>query len=94
MHTDTIGEEILKRALCAPLKRICENSGKDYADVVGRFGLDDGYNAKYDTVTNLFDAGIVDPAKVERVAITNALLNAAQFITTHAAIIEVKEAKV
>ena len=94
MHTDTIGEEILKRALCAPLKRICENSGKDYADIVGRFGLDDGYNAKYDTVTNLFDAGIVDPAKVERVAITNALLNAAQFITTHAAIIEVKEAKV
>lgn len=89
MEPKTVGEEVLRKALCSPLKRICENAGKDYAEVVRQLQDNQGYNAKEDVTCDMFASGIVDPAKVERTAVTNALLNAAQFITTHAAVVEV-----
>jgi chaperonin GroEL len=89
MEPKTVGEEVLKKALCSPLKQICENAGKEYAEVVRQLQDNQGYNAKDDVTCDMFASGIVDPAKVERTAVTNALLNAAQFITTHAAVIDV-----
>lgn len=91
----TVGEQILKKALTAPLRKICENAGKEYTDVAGNLTVLSkmGYDAQYDEYPDMIAKGIIDPAKVERCAITNALLNAAQFITTHVAITDKPEEK-
>lgn len=88
MKAKTIGEQILKKALVEPLKKICENAGKDYTDVVRGLINGEGYDAKADRYVLMFNEGIIDPAKVERCAVENAISNAAKFITTHAAIVE------
>lgn len=88
MKPKTIGEDILKRALTAPFKKIVENAAKDYAEVVKNMPDGMGYDAKNDKYVKMFDAGIIDPAKVERCALENATSNAAQFITMHASITE------
>jgi chaperonin GroEL len=79
----TIGEEILKNALKYPLMKIIENAGKDYADIVSRitaeYGL--GYDAKNDKIVDMITSGIIDPTKVERCAIQNAISAASIFIT-------------
>lgn len=79
----TIGEEILKNALKYPLMKIVENAGKDYADIVSRitaeYGL--GYDAKHDKIVDMVSSGIIDPTKVERCAIENAISAASIFIT-------------
>lgn len=95
LKQDTIGNQILYKALQAPLTKIVENAGRTYFHVAYTLlaSPEKGYDAKTDTFVNLSDAGIVDPAKVERVAVTNALLNAAQFLTMHAAIIPKPEQK-
>lgn len=93
MDAKTIGEQILKKSLTEPLKRICENAGRDYTEVVRNLGTDVGYNAKTDTYADLFAEGIIDPAKVERCAVINAVSNAAKFITTHVAIVDAIEEK-
>lgn len=87
----TIGEEILKKALSAPLKKIIENSGKDYTEIVNRFSSFKtagfaGYDAKNDKIVDMIENDIIDPTKVERVALENAVSNASVFITTHAVI--------
>jgi chaperonin GroEL len=78
----TIGESILKKALTSPLKRIIKNAGKDYAEIVK--GLPDtmGYDAKEDKYVDMMEVGIIDPTKVERVALENAVSSAGVFITT------------
>lgn len=82
----TIGEEILKNALKYPLMKIVENAGKDYADIVSRinaeYGL--GYDAKNDKIVDMITSGIIDPTKVERCAIENAIAAASTFITAFA----------
>ena len=96
MKPKTIGEEILKKALVAPFKRIIENAAKDYAEIsnkISRLEPGFGYNAKTDEFVNLIDEGVIDPAKVERCAIENAVSNTAQFITGFCSITDKPEKK-
>jgi chaperonin GroEL len=78
----SIGEEILRNALKAPLKNIIENAGEDYADVARRISSNKGYNATTNKTVSMFKEGIVDSAKATRCAFVNALSSASEFITT------------
>lgn len=93
MKPKTIGETILKRSLIAPLQRICANGGVDYAEIAGKMPENMGYNAKTHSYVNMIEGGIIDPAKVERVALTNAASTAAKFITIEAAAYPLKKDK-
>lgn len=91
---ETTGIEIVKRAIEEPLRQIVANAGKEGAVVVQKVkeGTDDfGYNARKDIYENLYAAGVIDPAKVTRVALENAASIAGMFLTTEAVIAEVKE---
>ena len=95
-NDETTGVEIVRRAIEEPLRQIVENAGKEGAVVVQkvREGKDDfGYNARTDTYENLHAAGVVDPAKVARVALENAASIAGMFLTTECVIVEKKEDK-
>ncbi|MEI8087080.1 MAG: chaperonin GroEL [Paludibacter sp.] len=88
------GIEIIKRAIEEPLRQIVYNAGKEGAVVVQKVleGKDDfGYNAQTDKYENFFAAGVVDPAKVCRVALENAASIAGMFLTTECVITEKKE---
>ena len=90
------GVAIIKRAIEEPLRQIVANAGKEGAVVVQkvREGKGDyGYNARADVYENLFAAGVVDPAKVTRVALENAASIAGMFLTTECVIVEKKEDK-
>ena len=93
---ETTGIEIIKRAIEEPLRQIVANAGKEGAVVVQkvREGQGDfGYNARTDVYENLHAAGVVDPAKVTRVALENAASIAGMFLTTECVIVEKKEEK-
>ena len=93
---ETTGIEIIKRAIEEPLRQIVANAGKEGAVVVQkvREGKGDyGYNARLDVYENLHAAGVVDPAKVTRVALENAASIAGMFLTTECVIVEKKEDK-
>ena len=93
---ETTGVEIIKRAIEEPLRQIVANAGKEGAVVVQkvREGKGDfGYNARLDIYENLHAAGVVDPAKVARVALENAASIAGMFLTTECVIVEKKEDK-
>ena len=93
---ETTGVEIIKRAIEEPLRQIVANAGKEGAVVVQkvREGKGDfGYNARLDIYENLHAAGVVDPAKVTRVALENAASIAGMFLTTECVIVEKKEEK-
>ncbi len=90
------GIEIVKRAIEEPLRQIVANAGKEGAVVVQkvREGKGDyGYNARTDVYENMLAAGVVDPAKVTRVALENAASIAGMFLTTECVIVEKKEDK-
>ncbi len=89
----SVGEEILRKALKAPLKAIIENAGDDYAVIIKRLPLKKGYNASNGRAVDMFKHGIVDPAKVTRCAIQNAISSAGTFITQGVAIAELQEEK-
>ena len=93
---ETTGIGIIKRAIEEPLREIVANAGKEGAVVVQkvREGKGDfGYNARTDVYENLHAAGVVDPAKVARVALENAASIAGMFLTTECEIVEKKEDK-
>ncbi|WP_319504690.1 chaperonin GroEL [Bacteroides graminisolvens] len=93
---ETTGIEIIKRAIEEPLRQIVANAGKEGAVVVQkvREGKGDfGYNARTDVYENMHAAGVVDPAKVTRVALENAASIAGMFLTTECVIVEKKEDK-
>ena len=93
---ETTGIEIIKRAIEEPLRQIVANAGKEGAVVVQKVRegkADFGYNARTDTYENLHAAGVVDPAKVTRVALENAASIAGMFLTTECVIVEKKEEK-
>ena len=93
---ETTGIGIIKRAIEEPLREIVANAGKEGAVVVQkvREGKGDfGYNARTDVYENLHAAGVVDPAKVARVASENAASIAGMFLTTECVIVEKKEDK-
>lgn len=90
------GIQIIRRAIEEPLRQIVINAGKEGAVVAqkvsegtGNFG----YNARYDRYEDLMKAGVVDPAKVARVALENAASIAGMFLTTECVIVEKKEDK-
>ena len=85
------GIEIIRRAIEEPLRQIVSNAGKEGAVVVDkvRNGEGDyGYNARKDSYENLFAVGVVDPAKVTRVALENAASVAGMFLTTECVIVD------
>jgi chaperonin GroEL len=85
------GIEIIKKAIQAPLRQICENAGVEGSVVVNKVmeGTGDfGYNAREDRYENMLTAGVIDPAKVARVALENAASIAAMLLTTEAVITE------
>ena len=85
------GIEIVRRAIEEPLRQIVANAGKEGAVVVDKVRAgkaDFGYNARMDTYENLFEAGVVDPAKVTRVALENAASVAGMFLTTECVIVD------
>ena len=93
---ETTGIEIVKRAIEEPLRQITANAGVEGAVVVQKVkdGEGDfGYNARTDTYENFFAAGVIDPAKVTRVALENAASIAGMFLTTECVIVEKKEDK-
>ena len=90
------GVAIVRKALEEPIKQICLNAGKEGSVIVeqvrkGKAG--EGYDALNDKFVNMFEAGIVDPAKVARSALQNAASIAAMVLTTEAMVTEVPEDK-
>ena len=91
---ETTGIEIVRRAIEEPLRQISNNAGVEGAVVVQkvREGKGDyGYNARTDVYENLLAAGVIDPAKVTRVALENAASIAGMFLTTECVIADKKE---
>ena len=90
------GVRILKRALEAPARQIAENSSVDGGVVVARMmaGKDAlGFDASRNTYTDLFEAGIIDPKKVVRIALENAVSVASILLMTEATLTELPEEK-
>ncbi|WP_291860924.1 chaperonin GroEL [Marinilabilia sp.] len=90
----TTGVEIVKRAIEEPLRQIVANAGKEGAVVVQKVkeGKDAfGYNARIDEYQDFFESGVIDPAKVTRVALENAASIAGMFLTTECVLVEEKE---
>ena len=88
------GIEIIRRAIEEPLRQIVANAGKEGAVVVDKVRqgkADFGYNARKDIYENLKEAGVVDPAKVTRIALENAASIAGMFLTTECVITDIKE---
>ena len=88
------GIQIVRRAIEEPLRQIVFNAGKEGAVVVQKVAEgkgDFGYNARMDTYEDLKKAGVIDPAKVTRVALENAASIAGMFLTTECVIVEKKE---
>ncbi|WGH24743.1 MAG: chaperonin GroEL [Candidatus Shikimatogenerans bostrichidophilus] len=86
--------KILKKALLEPLKQIVINSGKEGSVVVAKVldGKNDyGYDAKLGEYKNMFEAGIIDPTKVTRVALENSASVAGMLLTTECVITEIKK---
>ncbi len=94
---EKIGAEIILRAIKAPLKQIAENAGFDAGVVANKVEEAEdeniGFNAATGEFVDMFEAGIVDPAKVERVALQNAVSVASLLLTTEATVSEIKEEK-
>ena len=94
---EAIGAEIVRRALRAPLRQIAENAGFDAGVVANAVETSKdanfGFNAATGEYVNMFEAGIIDPVKVERVALQNAVSVASLLLTTEATISEIKEEK-
>ncbi|MFZ0637144.1 MAG: TCP-1/cpn60 chaperonin family protein, partial [Candidatus Acidiferrales bacterium] len=96
LHDDeAIGVNIVKRALEEPARQIAHNAGHEGAVVVGRIrdSKDEnfGFNADTGDYTDLVKAGVIDPAKVTRLALQNAASIAALMLTTEALVAEIKE---
>ena len=93
-HDQNIGIGIVKRAVEEPIRQIVQNAGLEGSVIVAKVkeGKDDyGFNAYNEEYTNMFEAGVLDPTKVSRVALENAASVAALLITTETTIVEVKE---
>ena len=90
------GVQIVRKALEEPIKQICFNAGKEGSVIVEQVRKSkpgEGYDALNDKFVNMFEAGIVDPAKVTRSALQNAASIAAMVLTTEAMVTEVPEEK-
>lgn len=90
------GVQIVRRSLEEPLRQIVENAGMEGSVVVQkvREGKGDfGFNARTDVYENLYEAGVIDPTKVTRVALENAASIAGMLLTTECVVADIKEEK-
>jgi chaperonin GroEL len=94
---EQIGVNIVKRAIQEPLRQIAENAGEEGAVVLGKISeskdINFGYNALTNDYEDLVKAGVLDPTKVVRTALTNAGSIAALMLTTEALVAEIPEKK-
>jgi chaperonin GroEL len=91
---ENTGIAIIRRAVEEPLRQIVENAGLEGSVVVQEIKQgkgDYGYNARTEKYENLFESGVIDPAKVARVALENAASIAGMFLTTECVIVDVAE---
>ncbi|HTW23162.1 MAG TPA: TCP-1/cpn60 chaperonin family protein, partial [Candidatus Baltobacteraceae bacterium] len=92
---EAIGVNIVKRALEEPMRQIALNAGQEGAVIVGRIrdSKDDnfGYNADTEEFVDMVKAGVIDPAKVTRLALQNAASIAGLMLTTEALVADIKE---
>lgn len=92
---ETTGVHIVARAIEEPLRQIAANAGAEASVIIQKIreGKGDyGYNARTDEYVNMFEAGVIDPTKVSRVALENAASVAGMFLTTECGIVDVPEA--
>ncbi len=90
----TTGIRIVARAIEEPLRQIAANAGVEGSVVINKIreGKGDfGYNARTDEYVNMFEAGVIDPTKVARVALENAASVAGMFLTTECAIVDIPQ---
>ena len=93
-NDDTTGINIVARAIEEPLRQIAANAGVEGSVIINKIreGKGDfGYNARTDEYVNMFEAGVIDPTKVSRVALENAASVAGMFLTTECAIADIPE---
>jgi len=94
---EQVGADIILRAIKAPVKQIAENAGFDAGVVADKVSSSDeanfGFNAANGEYVDMFEAGIIDPLKVERIALQNATSVASLLLTTEATVSEIKEEK-
>lgn len=91
---ETTGIHIVARAIEEPLRQIARNAGVDGSVIIQKIreGKGDfGYNARTDEYVNMFEAGVIDPTKVSRVALENAASVAGMFLTTECGIVDIPE---
>ncbi len=91
---ETTGILIIKRAIEEPMRQIVSNAGVEGAVIVQKVkeGKGDfGYNARLDVFQNLYESGVIDPAKVTRIALENAASIAGMFLTTECVLVEEKK---
>ncbi len=91
---EKLGVDIIRRAVEEPLRQIVENAGLEGSVIVNevRNGKGDyGYNARSEKFENLFETGVIDPAKVTRVALENAASIAGMLLTTECVLCDIKE---
>ena len=91
---ETTGVHIVARAIEEPLRQIAENAGVEGSVIIQKIrehNGDYGYNARTDEFVNLFEAGVIDPTKVARVALENAASVAGMFLTTECGIVDIPE---
>ena len=91
---ETTGIHIVARAIEEPLRQIAANAGVEGSVIINKIreGKGDfGYNARTEEYVNMFEAGVIDPTKVSRVALENAASVAGMFLTTECAIVDIPE---
>lgn len=92
-----IGITIVKQALSYPVKQIIKNAGKNEAEIIKKLEESDnsnfGYNAENDSYNDMIEVGIIDPKKVERIALQEAISLAGMFLTTESAITDIPGSK-
>ncbi len=91
---ETTGIHIVARAIEEPLRQIAANAGVEGSVIINKIrenSGDFGYNARTEEYVNMFEAGVIDPTKVSRVALENAASVAGMFLTTECAIVDLPE---
>ena len=91
---ETTGIRIVAKAIEEPLRQIAENAGVDGSVIIQKIkegSADFGYNARTGEYVNMFEAGVIDPTKVARVALENAASVAGMFLTTECGIVDIPE---
>jgi len=91
---ETTGIHIIARAIEEPLRQIAQNAGVEGSVIIQKIREnkgDFGYNARTDEFVNMFEAGVIDPTKVARVALENAASVAGMFLTTECGIVDIPE---